>query len=235
MGDGKRRLLRRRAPGAPPALSAFSLNVRPFADRMFQFALSELSLVVLLGVAWINPGFVESIRPGFVASLPVLFVAEFILGHASVGLTVTVLFEGMLRWAFVLFLVFLYAGFFYALFLFGHAVQVAFFLWITVARLYRAETSLRESGHGRENRERLLTRLAVPSALRFFFLMACLFLSIVLPLPPFGLAGYSGPTLGSGEFVDHPERVIFLLMLYFTTIPWIERNVTPKVTRLFVR
>ena len=65
--------------------------------------------------------------------------------------------------------------------------------------------------------------------------MACLFLSIVAPLPQLGLTGYSGPKLGSGEFVDHPERLIFLLMLYYSTIPWMERNVFPKVTRLFVR
>lgn len=235
MGDGKRRLRRQRAPGARHAQNAYSLYVRPFADWVFQFALSELALVVLLGAAWIDPGFVERIRPGFVASLPILFVAEFILGHASVGLTMTVFFEGILRWAFVLFLGLLYAGFFYALFRFGHVVQVAFFLWITLARLYRAETSLRGRGHGRQDRERLVARLAVPPACRVFFLMACVFLSMVVPLPSLGLAGYSGPTLGSGEFVDHPERVIFLLMLYFTTIPWIERNVVPKVTRLFVR
>lgn len=235
MGDGKRRLLRRREPGAPQARSGFPLNLRPFADGVFHFALSELSLVVLLGVAWISPDIVERIRPGFVASLPILFVAEFILGHASVGFSVTVLFEGILRWSFLLFLVLLYAGFFYALFLFGHVVQVAFFLWITLSRLYRAEASFRGKGQGREERERLVTRLAVPPALRFFFLMACLLLSIVVPLPQLGLAGYSGPTLGSGEFVEHPETVVFLLMLYFSTIPWMERNVFPKVVRLFVR
>ncbi len=168
-------------------------------------------------------------------ALLLIALAEFILGHASVGVTVTVLFGGMLRWAFVLFVVLLYAGFFYALFRLGHVVQVAFFLWITLSRLYRAEASLRWNGHGREDRERLVTCLAVPPALRFFFLMACLFLSIVVPLRQLGLAGYSGPTLGSGEFAEHPERVTFLLMLYFSTIPWMERNVFPKVARLFVR
>lgn len=235
MGDRQRRSWRHREPEAPGTGSAFGVNFRPFADRMFHFALSELSLVVLLGVAWIDPWCVENFRPGFIASLPILFVAEFILGHARVGLAVLVLFEGMLRWLLGLFLALLYAGFFYALFLFGHVVQVAFFLWITLSRIYRADVSLGENRHGEADREGLLTRLALPPMLRFFSLLACLFLSLVVPLPPLGLAGFAGPRLGSGELVDHPERVIFLLMLYFTFIPWLERTVFPKVQRLYTR
>lgn len=212
---------------------SFDGGIRPFADRMFHFGLSELSLVVLLGVAWINPEFVESIRPGFVASLPILFVAEFILGHASVGLVMPLIAEGIVRWLLALFVVLLYAMFFYALFVFGHAIQVAFFLWITMARAYRAELGYRQGDYRTRDRETLVARLAIPALLRVFALLLCLAISQILPLPQLGLSWYAGPTLGTGALVEHPERTVFLLMLYFSSIPWLERNVFPKVMRVF--
>ena len=236
MGDRKRRLSSLRVPGAPRARRAFGMTLRAFADRLLLFGLSEWSLVVLLGMAWISPEFVEGLRPGFIAGLPILFLAEFLFGHAGAGLAVVLKFEGILRWFFVLFLLLMYGIWFVLLFRLGFGIQAAFFLWITLARIYRAERSFQQTGPGKDDRDRLTARVAIPALLRVGFLAVCLILSLVLPLPQLGLARYSGAQPGtSGIFVDHPETVVFLFMLYFTSIPWLERNVFPKVTRQFDR
>lgn len=235
MGERRRHAAHDAATGAPRAGRGLDRSIRPFANRIFQFGLSELSLVVLLGVAWVSPQFVEAVRPGFIANLPILFLAEFILGHASVGLVMPLIAEGVVRWLLALFIGLLYAGFFYALFLFGNGIQVTFFLWITLARVYRAERGFQKGDFERVDRGTMVARLAGPPLLRVFYLLLCLAISQVIPIPQLGLSWYSGPTVGSGALVDHPERTVFLLMLYFASIPWLERTVFPKVTRLFAR
>ncbi|MFA6167158.1 MAG: hypothetical protein WC700_11125 [Gemmatimonadaceae bacterium] len=184
-------------------------------------------------MAWIDPQVVEAMQPGFLAGLPLLFVAEFIFGHASAGMSVAVKFEGVGRWLFACFLTLIYAIWFVLLFRMGSGIQAAFFLWITVGRIYRADAEFRKHDTRRGNRDQLAARLAIPAMLRFFTLIACVFLSVVVPLPQLGLAGYSGPTAGSGSFVDHPETLIFVLMLHFASISWLERNVFPRVAERF--
>lgn len=217
----------------PTQRSTFNRSLRPFANRLFQAGIGEWSLVLLLGAAWISPGFVETVRRGFLAGLPLLFVAEFIFGHASAGMSVALKFEGVGRWLFALFLTLIYGIWFVLLFRMGSGIQAAFFLWITAGRLYRADAEFRQHGAGRGNRDKLAARLAIPALLRFFTLITCVFLSVVIPLPRLGLAGYSGPNAGSGSFVDHPETLVFVLMLHFASIPWLERNVFPKVAQQF--
>lgn len=172
-------------------------------------------------------------QPGFFAGLPLLFVAEFIFGHASAGMSVAVTFDGVGRWLLVLFLTLIYAIWFVLLFRMGSGIQAAFFLWITIGRIYRADADFRRRHAGRGTRDQLVARLAVPALLRFFTLIACVFVSVVVPLPLLGLAGYSGPSGGSGSFVDHPETLIFLLMLDLASMPWLERHVFPRITPRF--
>jgi hypothetical protein len=221
--------------GAHAETRAFPRSLRPFADRLFVFGLSEWSLVVLLGVAWINPEFVERIRPGFIAGLPMLFVTEFVFSHAAAAMGVSAKFEGIGKWLFVVFLVLIYGMWFVLLLQWGFGIQAAFFLWLTAGRIYRAESRFRSSGSGNgdRDRDRLAADLALPATLRFGFLMVCTLVSLAVPLPQFGLARHAGATIGSGEFVDHPERMVFLLMVYFVSIPWMERHVFPKVVRVF--
>lgn len=232
MGDRQRRLPRRPPHDAPAVQSAFAATLRPFANRLFVFGLSEWSLMVLLGVAWISPEFVDRFRPGFIAGLPMLFVTEFVFSHAAGAMGVSAKFEGIGKWLFVVFLVLIYGMWFVLLVKWGFGIQAAFFLWLTAGRIYRAESSFRPRGRGEEDRDRLAADLAAPAALRFFFLILCLLVSLALPLPQLGLAHYH-PTAGSGTLVDHPERMLFLLMVYFASIPWMERNAFPKVVRFF--
>ena len=211
------------------------MDFRCLVDQLFRFALSEWCLVVFLGAAWISPETVESIYPGFIASLPMLFVAEFILGHATVGFAVPLQFEGALRVVLTLVVIVFYSGFFVILFLLGNALQIGIFLWITLSRFYRADVSFRMNRIN-DDRERLVARLAIPSLLRLGFLIICALMASALPLPTLGLARYFHVSTGwSGRFVEHPEILIFSLMTYFACIPWLERNIFPKVTRLFDR
>jgi hypothetical protein len=232
LGNQRRRVQRHPTDDAPRAESAFATSLRPFANRLFVFGLSEWSLVVLLGATWISPEFVENLRPGFLAGLPMLFVTEFIFSHAAGAMGVSAKFKGIGKWLFVVFLVLIYGMWFVLLVQWGYGIQAAFFLWLTAGRIYRAESSFRPSGRGDEARERMAADLALPAVLRFFFLILCLLVSQALPLPQLGLAHYH-PTAGSGALMDRPERMVFLLMLYFTSIPWMERHVFPKVVRVF--
>ncbi len=161
--------------------------------------MGELSLVLLLGAAWVVPQVVEAMQPGFLAGLPLLFVAEFVFGHASAGMSVAVKFEGIGRWLFGLALALIYGIWFVLLFRMGSEIQAAFFLWITIGRIYRADAEFRQRGTRRGNRDQLAARLAIPAMLRFFTLIACVFLSVVVPLPQLGLAGYSGPTMATAR------------------------------------
>ncbi len=188
---------------------------------------------MLLGAAWVVPDVVEALQPGFLAGLPLLFVAEFIFGHASAGMSVALKFEGMGRWLFGLALALIYGIWFVLLFRMGSGIQAAFFLWITISRIYRADAECRQCDARRGTRDQLAARLAIPALLRFFTLIACVFLSVVVPLPQVGLAGYAGATTGSGSFVDHPETLLFVLMLHFASIPWLERNVFPRIAQRF--
>ena len=211
------------------------MDFRLLANPLFRFALSEWCLVVFLGAAWISPETIESIYPGFIACLPMLYVAEFILGHATVGFAMPLQFDGTLRVLLTLVVITLYAGFFVILFLLGNALQIGIFLWITLSRFYRADVSFRENGNN-DDRERLAARLAIPSLLRIGFLIVCTLVASALPLPQIGLARYFHVNTGwSGRFVDHPEILIFLLMLYFACITWLERSIFPRITRLYDR
>ncbi len=227
------RPLQQRPPHDAPVVRSASLtSLRLFANRLFVFGLSEWSLVVLLGVAWISPEFVERLRPGFVTGLPMLFMTEFVFSHAAGAMGVSAKFEGIGKWLFVVFLVLIYGMWFVLLVKWGFGIQAAFFLWLTAGRIYRAESSFRPRGRGAEDRDRMAADLALPAVLRFFFLILCLLVSQALPLPQLGLAHYH-PTAGSGTLIDHPEQMVFLLMVYFASIPWMERHVFPKVVRVF--
>lgn len=206
-------------------LSKKSILVNLFA----RFPLSEISLVLLLVVAWINPETIENFQPGFIASLPILYAAEFIFGHASIGFCLPVFFTGVLRWIAGLFIILLYSGFFFVLFKMGHQIQMALFLWITISRVYRAENNFLKNK--KYDRPVLYSHLAIPLVFRLTFLVICTLLTIVVPLPQLGLSQYFGPTLGSGEFVDHPENVIFVLILYFSLIPWFEMKIFPAIQK----
>ena len=112
------------------------------ANLVLGFHVSEISLVLMLGLAWIDPVFIEQIQPGYIASLPIIFVAEFLFGHAGVGLSFPVFFKGILRWIAGLFVISLYGGFFIALFQMGFPwLPIVNFVWITVSRVYRAEVN----------------------------------------------------------------------------------------------
>ena len=217
---------------APVARGAFATSLRPFANRIFAFGLSEWSLMALLGATWISPEFVERFRPGFVAGLPMLFVTEFIFSHAAAAMGVSAKFTGIGKWLFVAFLVLMYGMWFVLLVKWGFGIQAAFFLWLTAGRIYRAESSVRPSGRGDEDRDRMAADLALPAVLRFFFLVLCMLGSLAVPLPQLGLAHYHA-TAGSGALLERPERMVFLLMVYFASIPWMERHVFPKVVQVF--
>ena len=214
------------------ARRTFSTSLRPFANRLFAFGLSEWSLTALLGATWISPEFVENLRPGFLAGMPMLFVTEFIFSHAAAGMGVSAKFKGIGKWLFVVFLLLIYGLWFGLLVQQGFAIQAAFFLWLTTGRIYRAEGSFRTSGRGDDDRDRMAADLAIPAVLRLFFLMLCMAASLALPLPQLGLAHYHA-TSGSGALLDRPERMVFLLMVYFASIPWMERHVFPRVVRVF--
>jgi len=237
LANRPRRLDRRPPPvapvahDAPVAQTAFATSLRPFANRLFVFGLSEWSLVVLLGATWISPEFVENFRPGFLAGMPMLFVTEFVFSHAAAGMGVSAKFKGIGKWLFVVFLLLIYGMWFVLLVKLGYGIQAAFFVWLTAGRIYRAESSFRPSGRGDEDRDRMAADLALPAMLRLFFLLLCMVVSLAVPLPQLGLAHYH--TAGSGALVDRPERMVFLLMVYFASIPWMERHVFPRVVRVF--
>jgi hypothetical protein len=211
------------------------MKFRTLANRFLGLPISERTLVLILGLAWIDPMFVEGFQPGFIASLPILVVAEFIFGHAGVGFSLPVFFQGILRWMSVLFVISLYGVFLFALIRMGNGLLVASFVWITVSRVYRAEVDFMKDGKKKYDRADLYTRLAIPPFFRVFFLMFCLLLSVVFPLPQFGLTRYSGNAIGSGSLVEHPESAIFLLIIYFAAIPWLEKNIVPRIQKHLLR
>lgn len=211
------------------------MNYKLLANPLFYFPIGEIFLVLTLALAWINPAVVENIQTGFIASLPLLFAAEFIFGHASVGFCVPIFFEGILRWSMGLFIVLLYSGFFYFLFKTGHTLQMVSFLWITISRVYRSEQNFITNKKTKSDRASLYQYLVFPPFLKTIFLCVCLFLSMVIPLPQLGLNGYSiTPVDGlSGYFIEHPESVIFLLILYFSLLPWFEKKLFPTIIKKF--
>ncbi len=113
---------------APVARSAIATSLRPVANGLFAFGLSEWSLLALLVATWISPEFVERLRPAFVAGLPMLFVTEFVFSHAAAAMGVSAMFKGIGRSLFVVFLLLIYGLWFFLLVKWGFGIQAAFFL-----------------------------------------------------------------------------------------------------------
>ncbi len=196
----------------------------------------EISLILMLGVAWINPRFIEQIQPGFIAILPVIFMAEFIFGHAGVGLCLPIFFQGILRWFAGLFVISLYGIFLVVLFWLGIPwLLIANFLWITVSRIYRAEVIFKINKKPKVDRADLYAQLVMPSFIRTFILIFCAILAALLPLPKLGLSNYSGNPTGTGLLVEHPQTSIFLLMIYFASTSWLEKKILPFIQKNFIK
>lgn len=204
-------------------------------NSLFIYPVGESFLVFTLMIAWVDPAAIENFHPGFISSLPIIFVAEFVMGHASVGFCLPIFFEGILRWLSGIFIICLYSMFFYFLFVAGNPLQVVTFLWITISRLYRSEHNFLEKDKEKLSRSLMFQRLASPALLKTFFLCICLAVATTLPLPELGLAGYYNAhgSKQSGYLVEHPESVIFLLIIYFTFLPMLEKKVFPSIAKKF--
>lgn len=210
------------------------MKLTVIANPIFGLHTSEISLILMLGLAWIDPVFIEQIQPGFIAMLPVIFVAEFIFGHAGVGLSLLVFFQGILRWLAGLFVISLYGGFLFLVFQMGFPwLLIVNFVWVTVSRGYRAEVSFRKDKKTKVDRADLYARLAMPPFIRTFILIFCLLLATVLPLPELGLSNYSGNPIGTGSLVEHPQTSIFLLMIYYASASWLETKILPIIQKHF--
>ena len=209
------------------------MKLTVIADRIFGLHTSEISLILMLGLAWINPVFIEQIQPGFIAMLPVIFVAEFIFGHAGVGLGLLFAHQGhwFLRWFLGLFVISLYGGFLIVLFQMGFPwLPIVNFVWVTVSRGYRAEVSFRKDKKTEADFSVDLTmQLVMPPFIRTFILIICLVLAMVLPLPELGLSNYSGNPIGTGSLDERPQTLIFLLMIYYASASWLESKILPII------
>ena len=208
------------------------------ADMVFGMYLSEIFFIVLLGLAWVNPVFVEQLQAGFIATLPVIFVAEFIFGHAGVGFGLLFAQQGhwFLRWFLGLFVISLYGGFLILLFQMGLPwLPIVNFVWVTVSRGYRARVSFSKvNKKGEYFSDDLIKQLVIPPFIRVFILMACLLLATALPVPELGLSHYWGNPIGTGSLVERPQTSIFLLMIYFALASCLETKILPIIQKKFI-
>lgn len=209
------------------------MNSKISSSPIFLLPVGEALLVLSLVLAWVHPQTIDFIKPGFVASLPLLFAAEFILGHAAVGFSAPFIVSGILRVFFSLFIIALYGGFFYFLCRAGQVLQVAIFLLVTISRIMRAHSNMPKLENNMLSRAELFKRLAFPPFLRVIFLMICLFLTMWIPLPELGLEGYKGMPGGSGHFAEYPQNLILLLIVYFSLIFPAEKKVFPVIEKMF--
>ncbi len=184
-------------------------------------------MVSLLVLSWINPSWVESIQPGFFPSIPLIFIAEFVFGHAGVGFSLPVFFDGVKRWLAIVFVTSLYGLFFMVLWKTGQVLTVLTFVWLTISRVYRADLEFVKNSKEKMDRGLLYFSLAMPSFFKLFYLILCTVICMVLPIPQLGISNSGYRFDGSGDFVDRPQNLILALIIYFASTPMMDKKFFP--------
>lgn len=188
--------------------------VRPLIGAVIS-AVPDFVLAGVFLITWIRPTF---LREDMVATLMLLILLEFIIIHSAAFMGSMLFREGD-WWRKTLQVLGL--GAFYSIFVGGFSL--AFGAWwpfisfwgLTANRLIG---TLIDIGSAPEQRQRIQQGWIISG----FCFVGFTFLTVIFPVPAFGIDDVALNLTGEGIWFDEPQRVIALGLLYFATIGGIE-------------